>query len=156
MFTPPYILLCSFVRNNTLSIFLLMLILMLLIIIQLLTTLLWYTLAYCIAVTLLAHFKRLFLPLRRIKFENFYDEKHVWFISSKSWVHGTDSDLSDKYLEKCLILVLKSKLIRTRFSCAFASEGQGTHFCTKGHLCQNGVVVSATYYTVLTSLPECF
>lgn len=47
MYTPPCISLCLFMKNNTLSIFLLMLLLMLLIIIQLLTALLCYTLAYC-------------------------------------------------------------------------------------------------------------
>lgn len=47
MYTPPHISLCLFMKNNTFSIFLLMLLLMLLIIIQLLTALLCYTLAYC-------------------------------------------------------------------------------------------------------------
>lgn len=54
MYTPPCILLCSFMKkNNTLSIFLLMLLLMLPILIQLLMTLLCYTLAYCMQLHLL-------------------------------------------------------------------------------------------------------
>lgn len=94
MYTPPCISLCLFMKNNTFSIFLLMLLLMLLIIIQLLAALLCYTLAYCMHSYTSCSSKQTVSSRKKNKVGKQFMMKNsmVWFILFQSRLYGIDKN----------------------------------------------------------------